>query len=153
MVGVRQRSRRAGCAAGAIGKPHPDYKEQLRCWAKRLLKDKVQALIEEPRQQCAGQPAAAAVEQALGYFVRNVNRMQYGTFRAAGYFIGSGVVEAGGKTVIGGRCKQSGMFRSESGAQHILVLRCIHSGNPLEEFWKYRFNTVAALNDPLPLSA
>ena len=33
--------------------------------------------------------------------------MQYGSFRAAGYFIGSGVVEAGCKTVIGGRCKPS----------------------------------------------
>ena len=78
----------------------------MRRWAKRLLKDKVQALIEETRQECAGKPQAAAVEKALGYFVRNVSRMQYGTFRAAGYFIGSGVVEAGCKTVIGGRCKQ-----------------------------------------------
>jgi len=37
------------------------------------------------------------VEAQLGYFVRNVKRMQYGTFRAKGYFIGSGVVEAGCK--------------------------------------------------------
>ena len=136
-----------------IGKPHPDYKEQLRRWAKRLLKDKVQALIEETRQQCAGQPSAAVVEQALGYFVRNVNRMQYGTFRAAGYFIGSGVVEAGCKTVIGGRCKQSGMFWSKAGAQNILALRCIHSSSRLDDFWKYRFNEQAALNDALPLAA
>jgi len=35
------------------------------------------------------------VEEALHYFVTNVDRMQYGTFRKAGYFIGSGVVEAG----------------------------------------------------------
>ena len=136
-----------------IGKNHPDYKKRLRRWAKRLLKDKVQALIHETRQQCAGQPAAAAVEQALGYFVRNVNRMQYGTFRAAGYFIGSGVVEAGCKTVIGGRCKQSGMFWSESGAQNILALRCIHSSRRLEDFWKYKLNDQAARNDSLPLAA
>ena len=136
-----------------IGKQHPDYKKRLRRWAKRLLKDKVQALINETRQECAGQPVAAAVEQALGYFVRNVSRMQYGTFRAAGYFIGSGVVEAGCKTVIGGRCKQSGMFWSESGAQNILALRCIHSSHRLEDFWKYRLNEQAALNDALSLAA
>jgi len=136
-----------------IGKHHPDYKKQLRRWAKRLLKDKVQALIKETRQQCAGQPQAAAVEQALGYFVRNVSRMQYGTFRAAGYFIGSGVVEAGCKTVIGGRCKQSGMFWSESGAENILALRCLHSSRRLEDFWKYRLNEQAARNDALPLAA
>ena len=87
----------------------------MRRWAKRLLKDKVEALIEQTRQECAGKPQAAAVEKELGYFVRNVKRMQYGTFRAKGYFIGSGVVEAGCKTVIGGRCKQSGMFWSQSG--------------------------------------
>ena len=136
-----------------IGKGPPDYQKQLRRWAKRLLKDKVQALIQETRQQCAGTPQEAAVEQALGYFVRNVSRMQYGTFRAAGWFIGSGVVEAGCKTVIGGRCKQSGMFWSKSGAENILALRCLHSSRRLEDFWKYRLNQHAARNDTLPLAA
>ena len=110
-------------------------------------------LIDETRKACAGKPQAPAVEDALGYFVRNVKRMQYGTFRAKGYFIGSGVVEAGCKTVIGGRCKQSGMFWSESGAQNILALRCIHSSRRLEDFWKQRLNQRAARNDPLPLAA
>ena len=136
-----------------LGKSHPDYPKRLRRWAKRLLKDKVQALIQETRQQCAGTPQEAAVEQALGYFVRNVSRMQYGSFRAAGWFIGSGVVEAGCKTVIGGRCKQSGMFWSKSGAENILALRCIHSSRRLEDFWKYRLNQHAARNDTLPLAA
>jgi hypothetical protein len=136
-----------------IGKTHPDYKKQLRRWAKRLLKDQVQALIKETRQQHTGKLQAAVVEQALGYFVRNVSRMQYGTFRAAGCFIGSGVVEAGCKTVIGGRCKQSGMFWSESGAQNILALRCLHSSRRLEDFWKYRLDEEAARNDALPLAA
>jgi hypothetical protein len=135
-----------------MGKAHPDYQKRLRRWAQRLLQDKVEALIQETRRHCAGTPQAAAVEQALGYFVRNVSRMQYGTFRAAGWFIGSGVVEAGCKTVIGGRCKQSGMFWSESGAENILALRCIHSSRRLEDFWKYRLNQHAARNDPLPLA-
>jgi hypothetical protein len=136
-----------------IGKSHPDYKKRQRYWAKRLLKDKVEALIKETRQECAGQSQEPAVEEALGYFVRNIGRMQYGTFRQAGYFIGSGVVEAGCKTVIGGRCKQSGMFWSKSGAENILALRCIHSSRRLDEFWKYRLNTQAARNDSLPFAA
>jgi hypothetical protein len=136
-----------------IGKEHPDYKTRQRRWAKRLLKDKVQALIDETRKECAGKPQAEAVEQELGYFLRNVSRMQYGTFRAKGYFIGSGVVEAGCKTIIGGRCKQSGMFWSESGAENILALRCIQYSRRLSEFWKYRLNQRAALNDILPLAA
>lgn len=136
-----------------IGKNHPDYKKRLRLWAKRLRKDKVQALIQETRQHCAGTPQEAAVEPALGYFVGNGSRMQYGTFRAAGYFIGSGVVEAGCKTVIVGRCKQSGMFWSKSGAQNILALRCSHSSRRLEDFWKHRRYQHAARNNPLPLAA
>ena len=93
------------------------------------------------------------MEEALGYFVKNVSRMRYGTFRAAGYFIGSGVVEAGCKTVIGGRCKQSGMFWSQSGAENILALRCINYSRRLADFWKYRLNAHAARNDCLPLAA
>lgn len=139
--------------AALIGKDHPDYKTRQRRWAKRLLKDKVQILVEETRQECAGTPQAGQVEKELGYFVRNIPRMQYGTFRAAGYFIGSGVVEAGCKTVIGGRCKQSGMFWSESGAENILALRCIHSSRRLDDFWKHRLNQRAARNDALPLAA
>jgi len=136
-----------------IGKEHPDNKKWQHRWTNRLLKDKVQALIDEARQECAGQPQALKVEEELGYFVRNVKRMQYGTFRAKGYFIGSGVVEAGCKTVIGGRCKQSGMFWSESGAENILALRCIHTSRRLENFWKDRLNHRSAGNDALPLAA
>jgi hypothetical protein len=79
--------------------------------------------------------------------------MQYGTFRSEGFFIGSGVVEAGCKTVIGARCKQSGMFWGEPGAENILALRCIHSSRRLNEFWQARLNTHAACNDALPLAA
>src|ERR1019366_2219785 len=139
--------------AALIGKDHPDYKTRQGRWAKRLLKDKVQVLVNETRKECAGTLQAEKVEKELGYFVRNIKRMQYGTFRAAGYFIGSGVVEAGCKTVIGGRCKQSGMFWSESGAENILALRCIHSSRRLDAFWKDRLNAHAARNDALPLAA
>jgi len=139
--------------ASLLGKDHPDYKRRLRRWAKKLLKNKVQALVEETRQECIAKPQAQAVEEALHYFVTNINRMQYGTFRAAGYFIGSGVVEAGCKTVIGARCKQSGMFWSEPGAENILAFRCIHSSRRLDEFWKHRLNAKAANNDCLPLAA
>ena len=134
-------------------KEHPDYKSRLGRWAKRLLKDQVEKLIAETRAECAGQARAEAVEKELGYFVNNVARMQYGTFRRQGFFIGSGVVEAGCKTIIGSRCKQSGMFWGEPGAENILALRCIQSSRRLDEFWKARLNAHAARNDSLPLAA
>ena len=136
-----------------IGKEHPDYKARLGRWAKRLLRDGVQRLIDESRREARGRPQAAAVDAALGYFVNNVPRMQYGTFRRQGLFIGSGVVEAGCKTVIGARCKQSGMRWSVSGAQNILALRCIHASRRTADFWQHRLNQHAARNDALDLAA
>jgi hypothetical protein len=133
-------------------KEHPEYKSRLHRWAKELLKDRVQKLIAQARQECAGTSRAEAVETELGYFINNVERMQYGTFRRKGFFIGSGVIEAGCKTVIGARCKQSGMFWGIPGAENILALRCIHSSRRLDQFWKERLNAHAARNDCLALA-
>lgn len=134
-------------------KEHPDYKKRLSRWAKLLLKDGVRRLIAQARKESAEESCAPAVEEQLGYFVNNMSRMQYGTFRAQGYFIGSGVVEAGCKTVIGARCKQSGMFWGRPGAENVLAFRCIHSSRRLDAFWKERLNASAAKNDCLTLAA
>ena len=134
-------------------KEHPEYEPRRSRWVRRLLGNGVENLIKETRQECAGKPQAEAVEEELGYFVRNAQRMQYRTFRRQGLFIGSGVIEAGCKTVIGSRCKQSGMFWGEPGAENVLALRCIHSSRRLDQFWKERLNAHAARNDCLKLAA
>lgn len=132
---------------------HPDYKRRLGCWARGLLRDHVEKLIAQTRKECAAKAQAESVEKELRYFVNNVARMQYGTFRRRGFFIGSGVIEAGCKTVIGSRCKQSGMFWGEPGAENILSLRCIQASRRLERFWKERLNSHAQRNDCLALAA
>ena len=134
-------------------KEHPDYQKRLGRWARRLLNDKVEQLIAQARQESTGRAQAQAVEKELGYFVNNIDRMQYGTFRRQGFFIGSGVIEAGCKTVIGARCKQSGMFWGEPGAENVLALRSIQSSRRLAEFWQDRLNAHAAHNDSLALAA
>jgi hypothetical protein len=63
------------------------------------------------------------IETALGYFENNAPRMRYHWFRQCGLFVGSGVVEASCKTVIGQRLKQSGMHWTVSGADAIIALR------------------------------
>ena len=78
------------------------------------------------------------MEPELHYFDHNIERMQYGTFRKNGFFIGSGVIEAGCKTVIGQRCKQSGMFWSVSGAENILQLRCLIKNPHFDAAWQAR---------------
>jgi hypothetical protein len=70
------------------------------------------------------------------YFERNSHRMQYPEFRRLGLFVGSGVVEAGCKTVIGSRLKRSGMFWTVRGANAIIALRCCLLNGRFENYWE-----------------
>ena len=71
----------------------------------------------------------------IKYFVKRAEQMRYGEFRRQGLFVGSGVIEAGCKTLIGKRFKNSGMFWSRKGANAIIAARCcIYSGR-FEDFW------------------
>ena len=72
------------------------------------------------------------------YFEKNAERMRYPEFRAQHLFVGSGVIEAGCKTVIGSRLKQSGMFWTVRGANAIIALRCCHLNDRFEDYWEAR---------------
>ena len=72
------------------------------------------------------------------YFEKNTARMRYPAFRAQHLFVGSGVIEAGCKTIIGSRCKQSGMFWTVRGANAILALRCCYFNGRFEDYWEAR---------------
>ena len=72
------------------------------------------------------------------YFARNAERMRYPEFRRQNLFVGSGVIEAGCKTVIGARLKQSGMFWTVRGANAILALRCCRLSGRFEDYWEAR---------------
>jgi hypothetical protein len=64
--------------------------------------------------------------------------MRYPRFREQHLFVGSGVIEAGCKSVIGSRLKQSGMFWTLRGANSILALRCAHLNGRFEDYWAER---------------
>jgi hypothetical protein len=72
------------------------------------------------------------------YFASNAARMNYPEFRKQHLFVGSGVIEAGCKTVVGHRLKQSGMFWTLPGANAILALRCSHLNGRFEDYWEGR---------------
>jgi hypothetical protein len=61
-------------------------------------------------------------------------RMHYPEFRRQGLFVGTGVIEAGCKTVIGARLKQSGMFWTVNGANSIIALRCNQLSGKFEDY-------------------
>jgi hypothetical protein len=72
------------------------------------------------------------VEKELGYFLNNAPRMRYHWFRSRGLFVGSGVVEASCKSVIGQRLKQAGMHWTVRGADAIIALRCQEASSQWE---------------------
>jgi hypothetical protein len=84
------------------------------------------------------------VTRELGYFLNNAPRMRYHWFRQCGLFVGSGVVEAGCKAVIGQRLKQSGMHWSIPGADSIIALRCAEASSQWEATYRNRHNQAPA---------
>ena len=71
-------------------------------------------------------------DRELGYFLNNAPRMRYHWFRQCGLFTGSGVVEAGCKTIVGQRLKQAGMHWTVDGADAIIALRCREASSQWE---------------------
>lgn len=123
---------------------HPNNDKQQRAWIdkhqKRLLdKGNIEELVESLR--CVRNSDAELAEKVrteAEYFERNAERMRYPKFRQQHLFVGSGVIEAGCKTVIGSRLKRSGMFWTVRGANAILALRCCHLNGRFEDYWEGR---------------
>jgi hypothetical protein len=81
-------------------------------------------------------PRRAKGLKATQYFAQRTDQMRYGEFRRQRLFIGSGVIEAGCRTVIGKRLKQSGMFWTVAGANAIVAARCCLYSGRFEQFWE-----------------
>jgi hypothetical protein len=79
-----------------------------------------------------------AWDEVESYFGNNVHRMEYPEYLAAGWHIGSGVVESACKTVVSQRLKGAGMRWSEGGAHELCHVRALYrSGKQQwEAFWE-----------------
>jgi hypothetical protein len=104
-----------------------------------LDEGKIEALVKTLRHLRPGsEKLAQDVDNDADYFERNRERMRYPTFHAQGLFVGSGVVEAGCRTIVGKRLKCSGMFWSVRGANAIIALRCCRLSGRFEDYWESR---------------
>jgi hypothetical protein len=76
---------------------------------------------------------AKEVTKELKYFANNVDRMNYRLFAELNLFVGSGVMEAGCKVIVGNRMKCAGMHWAKRHAENMLALRCaIRNGEYLD---------------------
>jgi len=90
-----------------------------------LLTDRVEALTRHldwlaDRATVESLPALMKLKE---YYLRNIHRMYYGTFRKNGVIIGSGAIESAHRNVIQKRLKLSGQRWSIRGARAMLQLR------------------------------
>jgi len=112
-----------------------------KAWRDLLEAGDIAGLLHKAGRQL---PAAAKSKKSLlkelGYFENNAPQMRYAEYRQKKYFVGSGVVEAGCRSVIGERLKQSGMRWSVRGANAILALRCCILSGRFEDFWAARIS-------------
>lgn len=90
-----------------------------------------ESLSEEARMR---DPAWVA-HRNTHYFKENRGRMNYPEYRSRKLPIGSGVVEASCKHVVGDRLKRTGMRWDEPGAESILALRCHHLNGRWDRLW------------------
>lgn len=122
-----------------FGKDRPPGIRKLERWKKMLFENKVTRVIKQMREQAKKASLSAEdrkiLEGKIGYIDNNRHRMLYGTYKREGYFYGSGVVEAGCKSVIGKRAKQSGMFWSTPGAEDVLVMRTALHSDRFDAYW------------------
>lgn len=121
---------------------YPGDDARQRRWAmvqqNRLEHGRVVKIVATLRSLAAEFPKLSPLlHTEADYFERNAERMRYPDFRRQGLFVGSGVIEAGCKT-IGARLKRSGMFWTVRGANAILALRCQMLSGQFDDYWEAR---------------
>ena len=114
-------------------------------WAKKLcamLKaGRVDDALDDLRKR-GGE--AEECRRAVAYLGARRDRMRYDEYLASGLPIGSGVIEAGCKNVVGQRAKGPGMRWTVAGANPVLWLRCARIGGQIDDYWNDRIAALAA---------
>jgi hypothetical protein len=132
---------------------HPDdedkRKELTTSWCHTMKHEGGQRIIEVLREYPLPRKKAVQDKHAdvVTYLENNVHRMDYPTYLANGWMIGSGAVESACKTVVGQRLKQAGMRWREYGTDSMCHLRALFKSeaSQWQAFWQRRINEKAAV--------
>jgi hypothetical protein len=123
---------------------YPDDDKQTKAWASACLD-----ILETSSGLCLlrhlqqsrtvrlgrGDTDLAALEELIGYVQPRVAMMDYVEYREAKYVIGSGMVEASCKQLVGVRLKGSGRQWSEPGAIAMTALKAHYLNGTWDQFW------------------
>lgn len=118
-------------ACGIVDK---EKEEQQKKWRDMLLYGKVEQIIKEAQDKAQN---SEECKKALRYFIEGKEFMRYDLYRAKGWFIGSGVIEAACKNVVAERFCKSGMFWSKYGLDAMLKIRAVVKSQRYVKLWDY----------------
>ncbi len=104
---------------------------EVSAWAEHacslLVEGKIEDLVEEivvfPPIPPEPGASRSVPDIERDYFIGNAGRMRYPAFRAQGMHVGSGIAEAGCKTVVSTRAKRTGMRWTPAGLDAVLAVR------------------------------
>jgi len=121
----------------------PKDEKKMKRWVgsrrAQLEKGDIASLLKAfDRIEISGEKTREVMRIEREYFRNNRKRMRYKQFRENGLFIGSGVVEAGCKSVIGQRLKQSGMRWTLAVANPVIAIRRRLLGGEWNDYWAER---------------
>jgi hypothetical protein len=127
---------------------HPEGSAQAEAWVTQrlqmLLEGKVGYVIGGFKQMLTKHALKGSRKETLNrivtYFSRNVTRMRYDQYLAAGYPIGSGVAEGACRHLVKDRLERTGMRWTVEGAQAILDLRSTYLNGDWSAYWSYYTN-------------
>ena len=124
---------------------HPEGSARAEDWVTQrlqmLLEGKVGYVIGGLKKMVTKQglkgPRKKMLNRIITYFSRNVTRMRYDHYLAAGYPIGSGVAEGACRHLVKDRLERTGMRWTVEGAQAILDLRSTYLNGDWSAYWSY----------------
>jgi len=110
-----------------------------------LLEGKVGYVIRTLRQMAKKRGLRGkkkeTIRKVTQYYHNNRHRMKYDEYLAAGYPIGSGVVEGACRNLVKDRMEGTGMHWRHEGAQPMLKTRATYLNDEWDAFCKFRIET------------
>jgi hypothetical protein len=108
----------------------------------RVLQGKAAGVIRRlralSRQRCLSAVKKKTIRTICTYMRKNLHRMRYDEYLAAGYPIASGAIEGACRHLIKDRMERAGMHWTIAGAQAMLNVRSVYISGCWDEYQAYR---------------
>jgi hypothetical protein len=121
-----------------------DDNGQGNAWADRLLEamskgswDKAWELMVQTRSRLRSKATRKSLDDLMRYLIERREKVDYATFRAAGYDVGSGPTESMCKS-LSRRMKGIGMRWTGRNAESMVALESLHQSNLWRHYWSTR---------------